>query len=470
MTFTDIIFVFLFLPLALAVYFIGKTSYRKCILLFISLVFYACGTLEYFAVLLCSLMLNILLGYLISKIKTRYVQTGILIIGIVYNISILGYYKYADFIGANISILSGEEYIPLGLALPLGISFFIFKAISYLVDVYSGKIEIKNNPVHVALYLSFFAQVQSGPLSRYETMEETPEKVSFDDFSEGVSRFIIGFNKKILLSNVLANITVEVFAVAPENMSVSYAWLGAICYALQLYYDFSGYSDMAIGLSGMFGYKCPENFNYPYMTSSISEFWRRWHITLGAWFRDYIYIPLGGSRVSHKWQLYVNLFMVWLLTGIWHGANWTFVFWGLGYFVLIAFEKTTKFPQRLNSKLAKFIYRVFSLGVIVVQWVIFNSTNMESAFQYLGVMFGGAHNELAGYRTMFLLKDNCFFIIAAILCSFPIVPYLEEKLSKNAITKGVWNLLFVVVNSVLFIWAISFVVAGQNTPFLYANF
>jgi len=467
--FTDLLFVFLFLPLALSIYYVGKISYRKYILLFISLVFYACGSLEYFSLLVYSLIFNIIFGQLIAQLEKRNIKTCLLVVAITCNVFLLVYYKYVDFLGENIAILSGKKYFPLGFALPLGISFFVFKAISYLIDVYRGKIE-KNNAIQVALYLSLFTQVQSGPITRFEYMENTFEKISFDGFSEGVSRFIIGFNKKVLLSNVLATVATEVFSVSPENMSVMYAWLGAICYSLQLYYDFSGYSDMAIGLSAMFGYKCAENFNYPYMAKSVSEFWRRWHITLGAWFKDYIYIPLGGSRVLHKWKLCVNLLVVWLLTGVWHGANWTFVFWGLSFFVVIAFEKLANLPKRLKTKWAITIYRLFSIGFIIVQWVVFNSKSLESAFQYIGYMFGGAHSQLADYRTMFLVRDNLWFIITALLCCFPIVPWLKDKFERSSITKFIWNIMFVIINFALFIWALSYVVAGQNNPFLYANF
>ena len=359
----------------------------------------------------------------------------------------------------------------LELALPLGISFFTFKSISYLVDVYRKKAALTDNPLHDALYLSFFAQIQSGPLSRYHDMTQfNQKKIDFDLFSDGVYRFLAGFSKKILISNVLSNITTEIFKAPFENFSTSYAWLGAVCYSLQLFFDFSGYSDMAIGITQMFGYKCPENFDYPYMTDSVSKFWRRWHITLSEWFRDYIYIPLGGSRNKRKWRVYVNLFVVWLLTGIWHGAAWNFVVWGLGYFVVISLERIFELPGRLKSKLGKILYRICSLLFINFQWVLFRSESLLSGLRYIKRMILPYTNEVANMRTLFLIKDYWFFIVLAIVLSTPIVSKLGCKLEKNKIVHTIYEILIALLVIGGFIWSISFVVAGQNNPFAYADF
>lgn len=477
MTITDVMFLFFFLPFALVVYYLGKESYRKYILLVLSLVFYACGAPEYVLLLLLSLVINILAGKLIARPWKGKLWRGlILLAGIGYNVLVLLYYKYFDFIASNINILLRTKFAARNLILPLGLSFFTFKAISYLVDTYKGKIQAGNNClIDVALYLSFFGQIQSGPLSRYQdmnnTVKDTARFYTWNQFSEGAWRFIIGFNKKILLANILANITQETFSAADGTISVSYAWLGGVCYTLQLFFDFSGYSDMAIGISRMFGYTCPENFRYPYIATSISEFWRRWHITLGAWFRDYIYIPLGGSRVDSKFRLYMNLLAVWLFTGIWHGASWNFIFWGLSYFVVIAFEKTTGYPDKLKARHWKYVYRIFVLLFVNFQWVIFRANGLKAGIRYIKNMICAPPNPLADIRTVFLLTDNFVFIVAAILLCFPIVPTLENWCKKKGeFVLNFWNAGLLITNMALFLWAVSFVIAGQNNPFAYANF
>lgn len=471
MAVTDIVFIFTFLPLSLALYHLAKETYREYILLFVSLLFYACGSPEYFFLLLLSLAVNLLLGWLIGSCKeAKRLRSCWLILGIIYDFSILGYYKYKDFVLLTVGRIAHFEVTLSNLALPLGLSFFVFKAVSYLIDAYCGKIEVKRNPVPAALYLSFFAQIQSGPISRAEDMRPVKNASTLNDLADGVFRFMIGFEKKILIADTLSNITKETFAALPQNMSGAYAWLGAICYSLQLFFDFSGYSDMAIGVSKMFGYRCPENFNYPYMAESVSKFWRRWHITLGAWFRDYVYIPLGGSRVNNKYRLYLNLFVVWALTGIWHGSSWRFVFWGLSYFVLIAFEKSTGWPDKFKIKAGKCLYRVFTLLAINFLWVIFGVDGLRRGIEYIRVMVFFPNNSLADFRTGFLIKDNIVFILAAIVLCFPIVPWLADKFKRDRVTCFIGNFLLAAVNSMLFIWAVSYVVAGQNNPFAYANF
>lgn len=468
MTTTDLTFLFLFLPLSLTLCLLGG-AVRKYILLMVSLLFYACGSPDHFLLLLFSLAITVLIGWLINLYREQKgLLMGFLIIGIAYNVGILFYYKYFDFIAVNINKLFSTDFTTRNLALPLGLSFFTFKAISYLVDTY--KQEVKNSPVNVALYLSFFAQVQSGPLCRYNDMYSGDNTYTFTDFSEGVYRFIIGFNKKILLANILANITEEIFMMNPNDMSMSIAWLGSICYAMELFFDFAGYSDMAIGISRMFGFHCPENFNYPYLTASVSEFWRRWHITLGAWFRDYVYIPLGGSRVDSKLRLYVNLLAVWLLTGIWHGASWNFIFWGLIYFVAIAFEKSTGYPDKLKSRLGKMVYRVATFLFINFQWVIFRANGLHAGISYIRAMILFKANPLADSRAIFLVKDYMVFILAAILFCFPIVPFFEKWSEEKKLLQPVLNVVIAVINAALFLWAVSFVVAGVNNPFAYANF
>lgn len=272
------------------------------------------------------------------------------------------------------------------------------------------------------------------------------------------------------MADILGLITAEIFASDLSVSTPAYLWLGSVCYSLQLYYDFSGYSDMAIGIGKMCGISCPENFNYPYTTASVSEFWRRWHITLGAWFRDYVYIPLGGSRVGSKARLYFNLFIVWLLTGIWHGANWTFLFWGFLYFIAISIEKTFDFPKRFHTRAGRTLYRLLTLLFINFQWVIFRAPNLYTGLRYIKRMFLSAGGALANRRAAVLLGQYWVFILAAILFATPIIPVLRLRLAGNESRKHIGGVCMAIVLCLLFIWAVSFVAAGQNNPFLYGNF
>lgn len=471
MAITSMSFLFFFLPLALFVYYFADDKAKELVLLLLSIVFYAIGSIQYIVLFSVAVFLSVLIGRGIGRFSDKTAaKKCLLVLGILINVALLGYYKYSGFALSTWGKIISKNIRIKDIALPLGISFFTFKSISYLVDIYKGKAELSENPIHDAVYLSFFAQVQSGPLSRYNDMTAGEQK-KFNSalFSDGVYRFMIGFSKKVLLANVLSNITTEVYNTPLDSFSTAYAWLGSVCYSLQLFFDFAGYSDMAIGISEMFGYKCPENFNYPYMTESVARFWRRWHITLSEWFRDYVYIPLGGSRNKKKLKVYFNLFVVWLLTGIWHGAAWSFIFWGLGYYVAIALERMLNLPGRLKKPWSV-LYRIPVLLFINFQWVLFNSPDLKFGLRYIKRMIIPCANELRNRRTLFLIKDYCFFIIIAIILCTPVVPKLADKLKK----KRAFSLLFDGLISLIvlgaFIWAISFVVAGQNNPFAYANF
>ena len=465
-------FLFIFLPIALVLYHITPGKLKEFLLLAISLIFYALGSVEYIALFTFAIVLTVLIGRGIDICSgNKTIRKCLLFTGISINIALLGFYKYTNFAISTWNDLTSGEIALRDIALPLGISFFTFKSISYLVDVYKKKAKLTKNPLHDALYLSFFPQIQSGPLSRYNALTKaTPKRFDFDLVSDGIYRFMIGFSKKILLANVLSKITVEIFNAPIETASTIYVWLGSICYSLQLFFDFSGYSDMAIGLTEMFGYKCPENFNYPYITDSVSKFWRRWHITLSEWFRDYIYIPMGGSRGESKWRVYFNLFVVWLLTGIWHGAAWNFVAWGLGYFVVISFEKFFNLPGRIKSGFGKILYRILSLLFINFQWVLFNSKDLLSGLRFIKRMILPYNNDLANIRTLFLMKDYSFFILIAILLSTPIVPVISRKLEKKKTARILFETVMALIVIGAFLWSVSFIVAGQNNPFTYANF
>lgn len=466
MSMTSMLFLFLFLPISLAVYHLAGDSKKDYVLLAVSLLFYSLCSPEYIVLFILATAVTVAIGRILHRVKTKTAKRCLLAGGILLNAGLLIFYKYSDFALGIWSSITSAEVRPQNLALPLGISFFTFKAISYLTDVYRGTAELTKNPVHDAVYLSFFPQVQSGPLSRYNELNRYQGRL----FSEGVFRFLAGFCKKVLIADVLSKVTTEIFAAPFESSSMLFAWLGAVCYSLQLLFDFAGYSDMAIGVSEMFGYPCMENFNYPYMTESVSRFWRRWHISLGQWFRDYIYIPMGGSRTKGKGRVYFNLLVVWVLTGIWHGAAWNFVVWGLGYFAVIAFERLTNLPGRIRHKWGKAVYRVFTLLFINFQWVLFNSKDLTSGLEYIRRMILFNPNKLADARAAFLLKDYWFFILAALLLCFPIVPWLDRKLRDRKVLHTLAEAAAALILIASFVWSVSLVVAGLNNPFAYANF
>lgn len=473
MSISGILFLFLFLPLALAVYHLVADSKKEFALLVISLLFYACGDLWNMGLIAVAAVITVILGRLIGSAGTSPMTKKILLTGgVLFAGGGLLFYKYADFILSKLHALFPAQIAPLGLLAPMGLSFFAFKQISYLADVYLGRVTLAENPLHDALYLTFFPQMQSGPIARYSDMQpvvcQRGQRYAF--FADGAYRFVVGFNKKILLANTLSNIVHEVFLLSPAGMSVGYAWLGSLCFSLQLYYDFSGYSDMAIGIGKMFGYQCPENFMYPYMSGSVSEFWRRWHITLGSWFRDYVYIPLGGSRVKSRLVLARNLLAVWILTGMWHGANGHYLVWGIGYFAAVAFEKLTGLPKKLKSKWSKGIYRICTLLFINFQWVIFHAGNLSEGIVYIRNMFYCPANAPADTRTLFLLKDYFVFIAGAVLLCFPIGQHIRKIISRSKAGTQFFDIVSGIAALLLFAWALSFVAAGSNDPFVYAHF
>jgi alginate O-acetyltransferase complex protein AlgI len=355
-------------------------------------------------------------------------------------------FKYLSFF-ANAA--AGSEI--LSIALPIGISFFTFQAMSYVLDIWRGRGQAQKNPLDVALYISFFPQLIAGPIVRYETIAEQigGRRETLEDFMDGAGRFMLGFAKKTLVANNLAPLAGAAFDGGTPTLAM--AWIGAIAYTLQISYDFSGYSDMAIGLGEMFGFHFLENFSHPYASRSVSEFWRRWHISLGQWFRDYVYFPLGGSRVS-KGRLILNLFIVWLLTGAWHGANWTFFAWGLAHFALIALEKMTGFHKRLG-----WLGNVYTLIFIIFGWVLFRSSDLPSAFSYIAAMLGLSQSGLASAADLFWLRNSAFFLIAGALFAFP----LAKKLPRGVFAAGL---------AASYILALSYMFKGSYNPFIYFNF
>ena len=472
MSFTSLIFVFCFLPVSLLLYY--ATRGNKLVLILVSLFFYAGSDPAHFLLLLLLSFATVFLCFGIESALgsgTKRTARLLLVFGAALNVLVLLFFKDFLFFRAAFSRLTGLELSAESLLFPLGLSFYTFKAISLLADTYREKIALRGSVGNGLLYLTFFAHIQSGPILRYNDMLAEPAEplLSLDSLSAGIERFAVGFSKKVLLADTLSRIVSEVYGKAPSELTAAYAWLGAVCFSLQLYYDFSGYSDMAIGISNMFGYRCPENFSHPYMTRSISDFWRRWHITLGFWFRDYVYIPMGGSRVSTP-RLYLNLFVVWLLTGIWHGTSWNFIAWGLGYFVLIAAEKTLRLPERLRAKPLKAAYRILCLLIINAQWVLFRAPGLRYGLSFLYSMLGRYRDKLTDLRALFLLRDNLVFFLAAVVLCFPVRSALEGLCSRF---RGGSKLCSVLVSAVVilcFLASVTFLVSGSNNPFMYANF
>lgn len=477
MSFSQLLFMFSFLPITLFFYYV--TDGNMLLLLAANLVFYACGTPEYVVLLFCASVITTAIGIGIEnsgKVKhSSASRRMLLVLGIVTNSLLLVYYKYSRFLFSVLGItlpFSTGWFMNSALTLPLGISFFTFKSISLLVDIYREKVSLEGKAIRGLAYLSFFGQIQSGPIGRFsdDGWSNGSVRFSWARFSGGLQRFAAGFIKKVIVADSIAKIADEVFALQPGNISTGFAWLGAICYSLQLLFDFSGYSEMAIGVTNMFGISSEENFRYPYMTKSISEFWRRWHISLGSWFRDYIYIPLGGSRVNSKFRLYFNLLVVWLLTGIWHGTNWTFIVWGLAYCALICVEKAMGIPGKFKGVLMTTLYRLVCLGIIVLLWVPFRSPSLGYGLGFIKAMFVPNAIALQTTRARFLIRDNWAFLTMALIMCFPVAPCVDKKLSNHAAAYAVYSVAYAVVIFVFFLWGVSFVIAGSNNPFLYANF
>jgi len=391
MLFSSPVFLFLFLPIVLAAYFLMWTKLRNYILLFASLVFFAWGGISYSFLLIFSIIFNYFIGKGIGKEPGSKRSKTYLTSGIVLNLLFLGIFKYADFIVGNINalsdLLSFKPFGDPGIVLPIGISFYTFQAMSYLIDVFRQDAAVQKNPFNLGLYIALFPQLIAGPIVRYHDIALQIKSRTIDSasFAYGIRRFIIGLGKKVLLANNMGMVADIAFGTSIENLSGPIAWLGLITYALQIFFDFSGYSDMAIGLGRMFGFTFLENFNYPYISRSIKEFWRRWHISLSTWFRDYLYVPLGGNRIS-RGRTYFNLILVFFVTGLWHGASWSFVVWGFVHGLFLILERYTN--NRFPEVLWKPFQHVYTLFVVLMAWVLFRADTIGYAWSYYGVLFG----------------------------------------------------------------------------------
>lgn len=470
MVFSSLLFTFYFLPFVLIIYYLAKEKYRNYILLAASLCFYAYGEPKFVFIMVGSIALNYLIALFIDK-KRKYAKS-LMILDAALNIGILFFYKYLNFGISIANSLFHSELRSLPITLPIGISFFTFQALSYVIDVYRGTVKVQKNPLYTALYISFFPQLIAGPIIRYHDIEKqiTNRQTDIVIFGEGVKRFFLGFCKKVILANNLAIAAEEVFGMQFTTVNPLVLWLGSICYSLQIFYDFSGYSDMAIGLGKMFGFRFAENFNYPYISKSITEFWRRWHISLSQWFRDYVYIPLGGSRVSTILNIR-NMLIVWLLTGIWHGANFTFIVWGLGYFVLLIFEKYLLKPAERKSKPLQIFWQIITLLCVNWGWVLFNSTSLKSGFRYCLSMLGVYVHRISWDTTMQLyMREYGIYLFLGCLFAAPVMKKVESKIAGSKAAAVYQNIAQPVLLTIVFLWAVSFLILGAHNPFIYFNF
>lgn len=475
MLFTSLEFLLFFFPITLGVYFFLPHMMRNYWLLLASLFFYAWGEPTFVLIMLFSILCNYFAALRIEEMKSGSTARKLyLALTVCINLGILFIFKYMNFVTYNIRALfpSLNEAVPqTEIVLPIGISFFTFQAMSYVIDVYRG-VPAQKNLGYMGLYISLFPQLIAGPIVRYTTIKDQMEhrEITWNSFSNGVLRFLYGFNKKMLLANLLA--TVADAAFGATERSVGMAWLGAICYSLQIFFDFAGYSEMAIGLGEMFGFHFLENFNYPYISKTVTEFWRRWHVSLGSWFRDYVYFPLGGSRVKSKGRLVFNLAVVWLATGTWHGASWSFIAWGLLHGAMVTIEKLFSIPQKLEGHRGlSVLYRIITIFVVVCGWVLFRAEGFRNGLSYLQSMFALSGGVLTDTLFRFNLREYGVILLAGIFCATPLSKAIGEKLRAAGGKVEVFcNCGASAVQIILFIVGVSFLVMKAHNPFIYFNF
>lgn len=460
MVFSSAIFIFGFLPILFLFYFLCPKKLKNYVLLFFSLLFYAFGGLKYLLIMALVVFADYIGALLISKYKRH--KNCFLILTISINILVLIFYKYTNFFLTNINNLFNIDIPILDIIMPIGISFYTFQAMSYVIDVYKGEVKVQNNYFLLLLYVSLFPQLIAGPIVRYQTIEKeiTKRNVSYDDISYGLERFILGLAKKLIIANQMGKLADIAFS---GNFSCTVSWLGAIAYMFQIYFDFSAYSDMAIGLGRIFGFHFLENFNFPYMAKSITDFWRRWHISLSTWFRDYIYIPLGGNRKGIKRQI-INMSVVWLLTGFWHGASWNFIMWGLYYLIFLILEKFVL--KNILKKTPDLLKHIYALLIILIGWVLFRVENMSQFFDIIKTMFSFDLNSTSLMEARIYLETYYVYFILAILFSTNVYYVICDKF-KN---KKIFEVIKYVFLIVLFVISIMFLAQSSYNPFIYFRF
>ena len=467
MLFSSVSFLYYFLPITLILYFVSKDKYKNIILLLASLFFYFYGEPKYTVLMLISAFSAYIHGILIEKFREKGYSKLFLVSGLVVSLGILIVFKYMDFIIKNINYISNSNIKLLRLVLPIGISFYTFQGLSYIVDVYKKDAKVCRSFVDFATYVCLFPQLIAGPIVRYTTIEDELKNRthSFDKFAYGVNRFVVGLAKKVILANNLGML-VDIMTKSNEKSVLSY-WMVAIFFSLQIYYDFSGYSDMAIGLGRMFGFDFLENFNYPFISKSIKEFWRRWHISLSSFFRDYVYIPLGGNRVSRGRWIF-NLLIVWSLTGLWHGDSWNFILWGLYFALLLIIENL--FLQNILSKLPALIQHIYAKFFIIISFVIFNNENIKDLWSSLYNMFNFRGLDLYNDFSTYYLKSYTVLLIVSMIGATPILKNIIQKVNKNVTGQKVISTINPILNIVLLVVVTAYLIDGSFNPFLYFRF
>ena len=458
MVFSSITFLYYFLPILLLIYFIVPSKFKNLVLLFFSFLFYFYGEPKYVIILFLSCLINYIFGLILEKKRKK----KYLIISVIINLGILVFFKYTNFFTTNLNNILGINIPLLNVVMPIGISFFTFQTLSYVVDVYRGDVVASHNFLDFATYVSLFPQLVAGPIVRYKDVFEElrKRKLSFELFSEGVKRFIIGLGKKVLLANVIGEMIDVLLGL--NNVTVLAYVFASFGFTIQLYFDFSGYSDMAIGLGKMFGFNFLENFNYPLISSSITEFWRRWHISLSSFFRDYVYIPLGGNRVS-KIKYYRNILIVWLLTGFWHGASWNFIIWGLFFAIFLIMEKMFLKKILDKHKVAGHIYTIF---LVVISFVIFSFDDLGNLGLFMKNLFGFGDIPFSNFETIYYLRSYLVVFIISIICSTPIIKVIGSKIKKNLL----FDIIEIIIYLGILLISTAFLIDASFNPFLYFRF
>ena len=467
MIFSSVQFLYWFLPIVILLYFAVPWKLKNAVLLLASLAFYFFGEPVYTFLMLGSAFIGYLHGLIIDKVRgTKWAKVA-LVSSLVFGLGALGFFKYSNFFITNINDLFHSELGLLSLSLPIGISFYTFQILSYTIDVYRNEAKVQKNPISFMAYVTLFPQLIAGPIVRYQTVQDELDsrKHTLEDFSAGVTRFCVGLGKKILIADALFEL-IKILSEQEERSVLSY-WLCAIAFMLQIYFDFSGYSDMAIGLGRLFGFHFLENFNYPYISQSIAEFWRRWHMSLGTWFRDYVYIPLGGNRCS-KGRWFFNVLVVWFLTGFWHGASWNFIIWGLYFALFLLLEKL--FLDKLLQKLPRALRTVYVLFFINISFVIFNADSMKEALKNLGGMVGAGGIALTDEKTLYYLISYAGLLLIAAVLATPLMKWIGRKLKESKIGAKVMLVLEPVFVILVILMATGFMVDGSFSPFLYFRF
>ena len=458
MVFSSIIFLFRFLPITLFVYYIAPNRLKNAVLVVCSLFFYSWGEVKYFPIMIASILVDYIVSLVIEKNRgTKWICRLCMGISLFFNLGMLFFFKYTNFFVENINALTGAHLSGIQLTLPLGISFYTFQTLSYTIDVYRGKTVAERNIVNFAAFVTLFPQLIAGPIVKYTDVsrELRSRKMNLGQINDGIALFIFGLGKKVLIANNIGSLWDQVQELGFANISTPLAWLGILAYAFQIYFDFSGYSLMAIGMWKMLGFEFPQNFNYPYISKSMTEFWRRWHITLGSWFREYVYIPLGGNRVS-KPRMYWNIFIVWAATGFWHGASWNFILWGLFFFVFLVIEKMGLLSHLEKSKVWSHIYVCFFL---LLSWALFAITD----FSQLGVFLQKLFSFSGGIDWIYYLRNYLITFVLAAFCSVPLVEKFYHQVKKVPVV----HLLLL---GVILIASVAYLVDATYNPFLYFRF